>query len=1496
MAENAPPPALSLPQEVASLLPPLSGATFEAKVFANGAREINVLDVRKRWNEVMGAGAGAAYPELAAALNWIPHESDPLVRKLGIGVEAETGRSPYLAVQIDPASSWKIAETVAFRLDSAEVLVTRPREPLRPKVLVEVGGTIGIGAGAGVSFLLTNMRSERNPYGRWLLMPAEPAIPVLRVLNWIAADGSLAQAMPAWGRSILEKTSFVRLALGFDLEQPSITSLEGGLEWKDKIPIPGLSNATIDDLSVGLEVTRPFDGDQGQRRVRFDFAGQATLASAVFRLSGWAGTGGWGLTASCDGSLSLTQGLQSLAVVATGAAADLFGDLSVSLKGPELLLGSTGFSFKSQVTIDKRSGASFCLADGELTFQPGLIQVERRGQRTAFQLRAGISIRWKGGPQLEEASLLVKQDEDGTLVEARAAMAFPPARGERAPTRLEARAEYLRSERGSGFQLQGEARDVSLRAIADGLLKLFGQALPDDFPRLTASELKLAFNTATGEFALTGKTASGAFKIGETEFKDATFDFVIERQKKGVEQDARLETTVKLSGGATIGELRFKLELGVAGAGLFIEAGVEGQVNLGQFVRAVIPGVSVADDALQLTQVGLRYGDQRFTFYAEWPGEGDIYFIAGGQDGPLFLLRPGKSLPYLSNVEISWARAESQDSALKKDKKYTFRKGLRAAARLDLKGTRVAELLQVNQPFELAFEDDKLRVGPPQRALGAPADPPAPDKQPGTTELAAAGATQPAPGDPNTKWYPGPYSLGTLIDKISKPKEGQPKPRWREYLGNGLRVERVGVTPYKKPMALRVEADAAITVGPWVSVAARSATLLLQTRPGFSLKNPTAVAADFTLSGVALSVTAQPWIKLNAAATLDRYQREPGATDWTQLGALVPADPGRPATPAGATESRLVIQGLGQLELLQKLSIGMLARLVLERPDPTAGYRLTEGFGFVYATGLMVGSPPIILTGIAGGFGYNCVVKVPARPEDVPEFPLIALMQGRDSDKDSGGADALALLGKLEKFKGVLQSRQGAYSIAFGVTLQIAQLVDCAALLMVQLLNPGFEVGLLGVADLQLRLNRQDPASKLLGHIQLGLSARFSSTEGTLKILGALTSKSWILDPKCQVRGGFALCVWFDGPYKGDFLVSLGGYSPLVPVKPHYPALDRVGVTYKPDDNTLISGEMYLALDRYGIQFGWDARLKFITETLRVYAQYTVDVLIQWAPVFLLGQLCISVEVEVRTFVTLRLALAVDMSLWGPPFGARVTIKIDLLFTSLKLAADIGAPRPLQQPAATIQEVLALARGKRSRLLEVATSASLDGKRRAGGPLRLRADDLRLDVALSVPVTRVYAAGTERADLAQKDPLDIRPMRLNHIGSDLTYKVCQDDGAAQAGPALAGLGDWRLTPEITAPTEALWYFPGDATEQQRRLLSTPSGRKAITQLRIEPPRPTYGPRQQVSLEADAVLPVVKLGAASAGEASPPADLLGAIPAALFDLGGCAPHGNLPKAA
>ncbi len=1350
---------------------------------------------------------------------------------------------------------WTIPK-LGLKVSDLLLSVMFPADRDRRHLAGTIKGTIRIGS--DLPFVLSNQRSLDNPNGWWLLTPQQD-VTVKAAFDWVkdAFDMEPATALPPWAESLDKTLAVRRLALGIDPEDRSVSLLRVAIEWSpnkaDKAG-GGLGPARsggaafeLTTVALGLAIERPFGGSR--RSLTFDFNVEALILKKRFKLSGEArvrdGGSRWYLSGGCLDSLSIDDAINGLAGEIDSEAGPIFEDFKLDLEKPWITLASDGeFSFSTGVKVSPKGGGAFKTGIGDLTVEPAAIRIEGSSRGTTYSLRAGFRLENTGGPIVDFIRMSVEFSSGRakrTVVDVSTFIRFPlrkPATlsselqggsqgvqlatlaGPRDEVRLHLHGTYVGGP-GGGFAFKAKMEAMRLNPLIESIL---GDSLPPKFPQLESTDIHVSFHTGTGSFGF-----HGGVKVGDVGFV--------------------LHVDVGGQPGAKVTDL---------------SAAVVGDLKLGIFLKLFGLQESAGDDRdAALSSAGFRYcstaeGKQELEIAATWGTTGRFSFVLSKDpatdDGfrSLLLVRPG-DFKWVKDGMLRWASvkrtvelfpapkldklpAKPADGALVvaegagdgapkvKGESVDFPRGLSFSARIPIDQTDVGRMLKAPGPLTVNFKDGDLTIEPRAWAGG--------DKDPKVVRKSgelAEGALDAKAKDADTD----------KPSRVDKPVS----------VSSFFELRDTDFAAFSKPKpGIRISGDVGITIDPWVSGklskgwVAITADRLSLTDPGLNI--------DLGLEGVALAFTIPKWVKGGAALLY-----KPSGTD-------------------GVT----TVSGMGTLELVQKLNIALLVRLTWK------GGSFNDAFGFLAVTGLTLGSPPFVLTGLAGGFGYNCVVEAPDQPEKVPDFLLISMLRARSNDAPPAGGEASAMLARLKDFEALVKRREGAFCIALGMSARIAEMVDCSLLALVELRNPGIEVALLGVAEFPIGPKE----GKKLGFVQLGITARYSSAEGTLKVLGAITPKSWIIDEKCRLRGGFAVYVWFAGAHAGDFVISLGGYSPLVPVRPHYPALERVGFDWEYSKELTLRGDLYFALDRCGIQFGCGGQLRYMTSSLEVDASITVDALVQWTPMFFRLRIHIGVHVVARVLFTLRLDLDVDLDVWGPPFGARASVALSVGFATLRATIEIGKQLDAAPaPKAPIGEVLAMATGKQVDKAGAApavltlSAAAPPPPSEGAPPPPCRADDVRLSIALAVPATRVRLEGADK-DLpildAEGKPvplqLDVRPMALRAVDSFVSFTI-EAHGRTATNPAK-----WRAAIDRGPALEALWFNPADEAAKW-----LPSSQQAVSAIHLRPPRSkqTGAVTERPTPTKAKPLPVV--GAPTQGRVD--GDLIKELAGAGFDLLGCA---------
>ena len=297
-------------------------------------------------------------------------------------------------------------------------------------------------------------------------------------------------------------------------------------------------------------------------------------------------------------------------------------------------------------------------------------------------------------------------------------------------------------------------------------------------------------------------------------------------------------------------------------------------------------------------------------------------------------------------------------------------------------------------------------------------------------------------------------------------------------------------------------------------------------------------------------------------------------------------------------------------------------------------------FAFLQVLAPIGGPPAFCVTGVAGGFGINRELELPA----VEALELFPLIQGsRTQAPFTLGAPVGSAIALLNQYMSPLDGRDwvvaGVNVASFGV-LQTSALLTLA-------FGGRVEIGLLGMATLKF-----PPVGPQVVHARMALRTVISPGVGELSVRAQLTADSYVLDPECRLTGGFALCFWFAGEKAGDFVITLGGYHPGFDVPDHYPAVPRLGVSWAPPLLPMtVKGTHYFALTPASVMTGGVLEANWDVDPIRARFTIQADIVARWAPYRYDITVGVTFGVDARlgvlTWHTISLNVGAELKLWG---------------------------------------------------------------------------------------------------------------------------------------------------------------------------------------------------------------------------------------------------------
>ncbi|GAA1957076.1 DUF6603 domain-containing protein [Catenulispora subtropica] len=557
-----------------------------------------------------------------------------------------------------------------------------------------------------------------------------------------------------------------------------------------------------------------------------------------------------------------------------------------------------------------------------------------------------------------------------------------------------------------------------------------------------------------------------------------------------------------------------------------------------------------------------------------------------------------------------------------------------------------------------------------------------------------------------------------------------------------LTLQRVGARYLAGALTLLL--DATLTVG------GLSITLL-----GLSVTSP---VSDFCpvlgLDGLGIGYTQAP---LAIGGAFEKIVPPPKGTTWEYGG--------------GVTVS---------LPDLQLAAIGAFADLD----------RVPSMFVFARLNAPLGGPPFFFVTGLAGGFGYNSALRIPTQ-DQVVSFPLVAGSTGAAGLQ--GATDPLTALSVLTGgTEPWITPAAGAIWVAAGVTFTSFELVCSQALLIAELGSTDLTVALLGLST--ARFPRTGPVT--YAQIQLELQVVVRVYEGSFAATALLTPQSYLLDPACRLTGGFAFCFWFgQNPHQGDFVLTVGGYSPYYTAPAWYPLESRVGFTWNVSSKATVSGNAYFALTPAAVMAGGALSVNFHDGNLTAWLTAHADVIAWWQPFHFRAGIGVSIGASYRLDLgvcskTLTVELGAEVDLWGPPTGGTATVHIWILsFTVAFGAGPSDDPRPLEWP--DFKGLLP------SAPITLTATAGMTGQERAPNGTTtwiVRSGSFAFSSRCAVPATSLSFGGA--AAIAERTGVDILPMQLTGASSPHVLSITRN-GKAFPAPCTA-------TAATAAGPKALW--------------------------------------------------------------------------------------------
>lgn len=346
-----------------------------------------------------------------------------------------------------------------------------------------------------------------------------------------------------------------------------------------------------------------------------------------------------------------------------------------------------------------------------------------------------------------------------------------------------------------------------------------------------------------------------------------------------------------------------------------------------------------------------------------------------------------------------------------------------------------------------------------------------------------------------------------------------------------------------------------------------------------------------------------------------------------------------------------------------------------------------------------VGPSFLSIKGIAIGFGIHRRIVFPT-VDQVKNFPFVRAAV----DPAYFSRNPLQV---MESFRRTIPPAVGNYFFAIGLKFSSFKILDSFALLVVSLgHNP--RKNKMGVTRLDLlgvsRLSVPPKSKKPIAVAELALIATYDFVERSLKVDAVLTDASYLLAKKCKLFGGFSFYSWFDGPHKGEFVLSLGGYHPQFKPPPHYPTVPRIGFHWQLSKVLSLKGEAYFALLPNMIMAGVHLKALFQVERYATIRSFTIggrikasfaagiDLMFGWKPFFYEAKAYLRIAIEVffmarfklgflkiKICIRFKIEMGAELFIKGPKFSGYA--RVELAFIKVRINfGDDQEPSPLPIP------------------------------------------------------------------------------------------------------------------------------------------------------------------------------------------------------------------------
>ena len=314
-----------------------------------------------------------------------------------------------------------------------------------------------------------------------------------------------------------------------------------------------------------------------------------------------------------------------------------------------------------------------------------------------------------------------------------------------------------------------------------------------------------------------------------------------------------------------------------------------------------------------------------------------------------------------------------------------------------------------------------------------------------------------------------------------------------------------------------------------------------------------------------------------------------------------------------------------------------------------------------------IGGPPyLFITGLAGGFGINNSLKLPTI-DNLSGYLLLP----NNAPPEQG--TALATINNvLPQLQSIFVYQPGEYWVAAGVQFTSFEMIEAFALVVVSF-GVDLQIGVLGSCAMTFPKGTPYPVA----YVEIDMVASFTPSTGLLAVAGKLSPASFIYGGFCKLSGGFAFYIWFSGEHTGQFVVTIGGYHPAFNKPEYYPSVPRLGMAFGLGPFQ-VTGQAYFALTPAMMMAGISMSAVWDSGPIKAWLNAGIDFLLAWAPFHYEASAYVNIgcSVDLGLF-TLNVHVGADLYVWGPEFGGKAHVDLDVVSFTIEFGAAQSLPAPV---------------------------------------------------------------------------------------------------------------------------------------------------------------------------------------------------------------------------